>query len=258
MFDALFVGATGMRGQQTQIDAIAHNLANLNTVGFRRSIVSFAEISQALSGEELTALQTNPTLAVRGAGSIAEMTLSSLGGELKPTGERLDVAIDGLGFLEVTRADGTPAYTRAGRLVVDANGMLALPDGSVIAGEIQIPTGAKEITIAPDGRVSVVSGEDPAPVEVGRVELVTFANPAALKAVGENMYVAPTEAGEPEAAAPGESGLGTLRQGHLESSNVQLADELVTLMLAQRAFELNARVVQAADQMMAITNSLYR
>ena len=149
MFDALFVGATGMRGQQTQIDAIAHNLANLNTVGFRRSIVSFAEISQALSGEELAALQASPTLAVRGAGSIAEMTLSSLAGELKPTGEPLDVAIDGLGFLEVTRADGTPAYTRAGRLVVDANGMLALPDGSLVAGEIQIPAGAKEITIAP-------------------------------------------------------------------------------------------------------------
>jgi flagellar basal-body rod protein FlgG len=258
MFDALYVGATGMRGQQTQIDAIAHNLANLNTVGFRRSVVSFAEISQALSGEELAVLASNPTLAVRGAGSIAQMTLSSLAGELKPTGEALDVAIDGLGFLEVMRADGTPAFTRAGRLVVDANGMLALPDGSVVAGEIQIPSGAKEITIAADGRVSVVSGEDPAPVEVGRLELITFANPAALRAVGENMYVAPTEAGTPEAAAPGEAGLGILRQGHLESSNVQLADELVTLMLAQRAFELNARVVQAADQMMAITNSLYR
>ncbi|MET0659438.1 MAG: flagellar hook-basal body complex protein, partial [Steroidobacteraceae bacterium] len=176
----------------------------------------------------------------------------------KATGEPLDVAIDGVGFLEVTRADGTPAYTRAGKLHIDADGMLALPDGSVLAEQIQIPTDAKEIRIAADGRVLIVTANDSNPVEVGRLQLATFPNPGQLKAVGDNLYVAPAEAGEPQVANPMESGAGALRQGHLESSNVQLADELVTLMLAQRAFELNARVVQAADQMMAITNSLYR
>jgi len=259
MFDALYVGATGMRGQQLQIDTIAHNLANLNTVGYRRSITSFAEISSALSVSEIAAIASpNSLVHARGAGSMAQVTLSSLAGELKSTGEPLDIAIDGLGFMEVVRADGTPAYTRAGKLKIDADGMLALADGSVLAAQIQIPTDAEEVRIATDGRVMVVSGPDGDAVEVGRIELVTVPNPAALRAIGDNLFVASAQAGEPQTASPGELGLGTLRQGYLESSNVQMADELVTLMLAQRAFEMNARVVQAADQMMSITNSLYR
>src|SRR5262245_52510494 len=139
MFDALYVGATGMRGQQLQIDTIAHNLANLNTVGYRRSLTSFAEISTALSLSEIGAISAPASAATRGAGAVAQVSLSSLAGELKATGEPLDVAIDGLGFFEVVRADGTPAYTRAGKLQVDANGMLALADGSVLASQIQIP-----------------------------------------------------------------------------------------------------------------------
>ena len=259
MFDALYVGATGMRGQQLQIDTIAHNLANVNTVGYRRSVTSFAEISSALSLSEVAAIAA-PTSAVhaRGAGSMAQVSLSSIAGELKSTGEPLDLAIDGLGFFEVIRADGTPAYTRAGKLRVDADGMLALADGSVLAAQIQVPTDAEEVRITPDGRVLVVAGADTDPIEVGRIELVMIPNPSAMQAVGDNLFVTSAQAGEPQAATPGELGLGTLRQGFLESSNVQMADELVTLMLAQRAFEMNARVVQAADQMMSITNSLYR
>jgi flagellar basal-body rod protein FlgG len=259
MFDALYVGATGMRGQQLQIDTIAHNLANLNTVGYRRSLTSFAEISTALSASEIAAMSVSGAAAAsRGAGSIARVTLSSSTGELKVTGEPLDVAIDGVGFFEVIRSDGTPAYTRAGKLKVDADGMLATADGSVLASQIQIPTDAQEIRIGADGRVMAVVGADADAVEVGRLELTMLSNPTALKAVGDNLFVAPAQAGEPQSGAPGELGLGTLRQGYLESSNVQMADELVTLMLAQRAFEMNARVVQAADQMMSITNSLYR
>lgn len=259
MFDALYVGATGMRGQQLQIDTIAHNLANLNTVGYRRSLTSFAEISTALSVSEIAAIAAPGTnVTTRGAGSIAQVSLSSLAGELKLTSEPLDVAIDGIGFFEVIRADGTPAYTRAGRLKVDGDGMLALADGSVLASQIQIPTDAQEIRIGADGRVFAVVGAETEPVEVGRLDLAMLPNPTALKAVGDNLFVASAQAGEPQTGAPGELGLGTLRQGYLESSNVQMADELVTLMLAQRAFEMNARVVQAADQMMSITNSLYR
>jgi flagellar basal-body rod protein FlgG len=264
MFDALYVGATGMRGQQLQIDTIAHNLANLNTVGYRRSVTTFAEISSALSLSEIAAISSSPGISsslgipTRGAGSIAQVSLSSLAGELKATGEPLDIAIDGLGFLEVIRHDGTPAYTRNGKLKVDADGMLATADGAVLSSQIQIPFDAEEVRIGADGRVFVVTPDDPAAVEVGRVELALIPNPSALKAVGDNLFVAPAQAGEPQLSAPGESGLGTIRQGHLESSNVQMADELVTLMLAQRAFEMNARVVQAADQMVSITNSLYR
>jgi len=259
MFDALYVGATGMRGQQLQIDTIAHNLANVNTIGYRRAVTSFSEVSAALSASDLGALASvNSGLSGRGAGALALNSLSTLAGELRATGEPLDLAIDGAGFIEVVRADGTPAYTRAGKLRINDDGMLGLPDGSVIAAQIAIPSDAIQIQLAADGRVSVVTPSDPAPVEVGQLDLVTFANPSALRAVGDNLYVASDATGEAQVAAAGEQGLGLFRQGYLESSNVQLADELVTLMIAQRAFELNARVVQAADQMMSITNGLYR
>jgi flagellar basal-body rod protein FlgG len=257
MFDALYIGATGMRGEQTQIDTIAHNLANLNTVGYRRAVTSFEEISGALgvaAGTAAASAQGN----AHGAGALAQVTLSSLNGELKVTGEPLDLAIDGAGFFEATRADGTLAYTRAGKMQVTADGLLALADGSVLTSQIEIPSDSQQVRIAGDGRVLVFTPDADEPVEVGRIDLVTFPNQGALQAIGDNLYVAPPAAGEARSANPGEAGLGAIRQGQLESSNVQLTDELVTMMLAQRAFEFNSRVVQAADQMMSITNSLYR
>lgn len=260
MFDALYVAASGMRGQQLQVDTIAHNLANLNTVGFRRGVASFSEVSAALAAAATSDLSQPMSLAtvMRGAGVSTDVALSSVAGEIKQTGEALDVAIDGLGFIEVIRADGTPAYTRAGKLRINDEGLLAAGDGSPLAARIEIPSDTRRVNILPDGRVSVVVGDSDDPVEIGQIELVAFANPSVLSAAGANLYVAPAAAGEPQVAAPGELGLGSLRQGFVESSNVQLADELVTMMLAQRAFELNSRVVQAADQMLSITNSLYR
>lgn len=258
MFDALYVGAAGMRGHQVQIDTIAHNLANINTVGFRRGIATFAEVSAALSsgGVDGVALSSQPD-AFRGAGISTAVMLSSNAGELKQTGEPLDVAIDGLGFIEVIRADGTPAYARAGRLRVNDEGELATLDGSALAAHIQIPSDARQIRIMEDGRV-LATLESEESVELGHIELVTFPNAMALRPLGSNLYAAEAAAGEPQIASPGQQGMGLLRQGYLESSNVQMADELVSMMLAQRAFELNSRVIQAADQMLSITNSLYR
>jgi flagellar basal-body rod protein FlgG len=261
MFDALYVGATGMRGHQLQIDAIAHNLANLNTVGFRRGVASFAEVSAALSVAAVSEPEAAPIGAsARGAGVAGTITLSSAAGELKETGESLHVAIDGPGFIEVIRADGTPAYTRAGTLRINEDRLLTSADGSPLAAQIEIPPDATEIVIRADGRVTVKvsQGEAEQDLEVGQIELVAFPNAAGLQAAGANLYVAPPATGAPQIGVPGESGMGVLRQGFVESSNVQLTDELVTLMLAQRAFELNARVVQAADQMLSITNSLLR
>lgn len=257
MVDALYVGAAGMRGHQLQIDSIAHNLANLNTIGFRGSIASFSEVSAALATTGLNGLADESAEAFRGAGVTAGVMLSSQPGELRQTGEMLDVAIDGLGFIEVIRSDGTPAYSRAGRLRINENGELAAMDGSVLAASIQVPSDQHQLKITEDGRV-LATTENGESVELGQIELVTFANPSALRAAGANLYVADTAAGAPQAAAPGASGMGVLRQGYVESSNVQMADELVSMMLAQRAFELNSRVVQAADQLMSITNSLYR
>ena len=259
MHDALYIGAAGMRAHQTHVDTIAHNVANVNTVGFRRHTVSFSAVSAALAqaGADPAEILAN-AIPARGAGTLAHLGVSVRAGELRKTGEPLDVAIEGLGFFEVLRPDGTPAYTRAGALTVNADGALTLADGSPLASHVAVSPDAVSVRIDADGRVWTAVADDAEPVEAGRIELVSFANVGALQAVGGNLFVATEAAGAPQVGAPGEGGLGTLRQGFLESSNVQLVDELVALMLAQRAFELNSRVVQAADQMLAITNSLYR
>jgi flagellar basal-body rod protein FlgG len=266
MFDALYIGATGMRGQQMQIDAIAQNVANLNTVGYRRRTVSFAEVAASIaSGANINvmsdATQTTSTadaMRVLGAGAMPTVTLSNLPGELKQTSDPLSVAIDGVGFLEVTRPDGSPAYTRAGQLRVNADGMLANADGSPLAAHIQIPSDAHDLRIDPHGVVSATVGDSADPIELGKIELAEFSNAASLKPLGDNLYAATEQSGEARVAAAGELGMGTLKQGFVENSNVQMSDELVNLMLAQRAFELNSKIIQAADQMLGIANGLYR
>lgn len=264
MFDALYIGATGMRGQQMQIDAVANNVANLNTVGFKRSTVSFAEIVAAFAGASASLegapaiVASSQTGRANGAGAMPTLTLSTLAGELKQTGDPLNVAIDGSGYLELVRADGSAAYTRAGQLRVDADGWLTAADGSPLAARIEVPADARDLHIAADGRVTAVLADGADPTELGRIELIGFANPSGLQSLGDNLYAATAQSGEPQTAVAGEQGFGILRQGFVEGSNVQMTDELVTLMLAQRAFEMNSKVIQAADQLLAITNGLYR
>jgi len=260
MNDALYIAATGMRASQTQVDTIAHNVANLNTAGFRRNVVSFSEVSASVTptGTDPILEAVRANLAARGAGTLASPVLSTAGGELKQTGENLDIAIDGVGFFEVTRADGSVAYTRAGSLRLNEEGVLTLADGTPLSAQLQFPPDTKKIVVNSDGRVLANVGDDTTPIEIGQLELVTFANAAGLRPIGGNLFVATPESGEARAGVPGEEGRGTLRQGFLESSNVQLVEELVAMMLAQRAFELNGRVIQAADQMMQITNALYK
>lgn len=260
MFDALYIGATGMRAQQTQVDTVANNVANLNTTGFRRSVVSFEDMTSALTplGTDPVLQAVRSTLAtVRGAGAYAINTLSTTAGPLTQTSQPLDIAINGNGFIEVTRADGTPAYTRAGSLEINSDGQLALADGTPLAGRFVFPSDMTSVQINSDGKVyAVVTGQSP--VEVGQIQLANFANPAALQAIGSNLFVATPDSGEARSGVASEQGLGTIQQGWLETSNVQLVEELTSMMVAQRGFELNGRVIQAADQMMAITNSLYR
>ena len=256
MTDALLIAATGMRAEQAQIDTISNNVANLNSTGFRRQVVSFESVTAALdsaSGDVLPA-----TAASRGAGVIAYESLSQLAGELRRTGEVFDVAIDGNGFLEGLRSDGTPVYTRAGALHVGTDGLLVMQDSVPLSVNIQIPADAEHVTIDPDGRVTVQRAGNALPEEVGQLELASLANPSGLKAVGNNLFVATDDSGEVATGVPGQDGRGLIRQGYLESSNVQLTEELVALMLAQRGFELTSRVAQAADQMMSIVNGLYR
>jgi flagellar basal-body rod protein FlgG len=264
MFDALYIGATGMRGQQMQIDAVAHNVANLNTVGFRRSSVSFAEIAAALINSNQNQVDgtstTSDSTATRmvGAGAMPTMLMSTQPGELKRTGDAMNVAIDGPGFLEVIRPDGSSAYTRAGQLKIDANGDLATVDGMRLAAGVHVPTDVYDLRIDANGKVSGFLPNRGDAVDLGQIDIVGFANAAGLTTLGDNLYAATAQSGDPQLATPGSSGFGSLRQGFLEGSNVQMTDELVTLMLAQRGFELNSKIVQAADQMLAITNGLYR
>jgi flagellar basal-body rod protein FlgG len=258
MTDALYVGATGMRAAQTQVDTIANNVANVNTVGFRRETVNFSSVMAALQSGATDPLgQTlRENLQTRGAGAIASLQLSTNGGELKQTQSPLDVAIEGRGFFEVQMPDGTPAYTRAGALSLNSEGMLS-GAGLPLSARINVPADAKDLRIEPDGRV-LANFADRSDVELGTIELAAFANPAGLESIGDNLYK-PTEAsGSLQLSAPGDAGNGVLRQGFLESSNVQLVDELVSLMLAQRGFEMNSKIVQAADQMLGITNALNR
>ncbi|HWW21840.1 MAG TPA: flagellar hook-basal body protein [Steroidobacteraceae bacterium] len=259
MFDSLYIGATGMVAHESDVDTIANNLANLNTVGFRRGVVSFSEVSAqlAISALDPSGVASAPA-TVPGAGSVAQTSLSTLAGPLQTTNQPLDLAIDGSGFLEVLRADGTLACSRAGSLQVNPDGMLAIADGTPLSPQIQIPPDAQSIAISPTGQVTALVGSSTTPVLLGRIGLVNFANPAALTIVGNNQYSAPPAAGNPQTGAPGSAGFGLLRQGFLEASNVQMTQEMVSLMLAQRGFELNSKMVQTADQLWSITNGLVR
>ena len=259
MTDALFVGATGMRAHQTQVDTIANNVANVNTVGFRREAVNFSSVMAALQSGASDPLgaQLQSSLRARGAGAIASLQLSTNGGELKQTSQPLDLAIEGSGFFEVQLPDGSPAYTRAGALSLNADGLLSTAAGLPLSSRIAVPADVNNLRIAANGHVTA-DLPTRAGVELGEIETANFANPAGLESIGDNMYRATTASGQMQLGTPGDAGSGTIRQGYLESSNVQLVDELVSLMLAQRGFEMNSKIVQAADQMLGITNALYR
>jgi flagellar basal-body rod protein FlgG len=260
MLDSFYISAIGMRAHSTQIDTISNNVANLNTTGFKRGVVSFS----SLSGTDSVSVAANIAKAAAilgnqsGGGVSTQLAYSMLAGALTSTNAPLDVAINGNGFIEVTRADGSPAYTRAGSLVVNAQGMLATRTGEVLAAKIAVPPDTQSVSIAPDGHVYAIPGNSTTQVDLGQIELVSFANPGGLQAAGGTLYVPGTDSGEAHSGAPNTDGLGSLQSGYLESSNVDMTTELTTLMLAQRGFELNSRVVQASDQMLQTVNSLYR
>jgi len=259
MTDALHVAATGMRAQQTHVDTIANNVANVNTNGFRRETVNFSSVMAALQSGATDPLGSavRASLESRGAGALASLQLSTNGGELKQTQQPLDVAIEGSGFFEVLMPDGTPAYTRAGALSLNGDGMLAAAGGLPLSARVAIPPDVSELRITREGRV-IANLPDRTDIELGQIELAAFANPGGLESIGENLYRATSASGEMQLGEPAAAGNGGLRQGFLEASNVQLVDELVALMVAQRGFEMNSKVLQAADQMLGITNSLYR
>ena len=260
MLDSFYISSIGMRAHSTQIDTISNNVANLNTTGFRRGIISFASLSGTNSvGAAANAARAAAVLgSLRGGGVTTQLSYSMIAGALTQTNGPLDVAINGNGFIEVTRADGSPAYTRAGSLMVNAQGMLATRNGEVLAAKIAVPPDAQSVSIAPDGHVYAIPANSTTQIDLGQIDLVSFANPGGMQAAGGTLYVPGPESGDAHSGAPSTDGLGTFQSGYLESSNVDMTTELTTLMLAQRGFELNSRVVQATDQMLQTVNSLYR
>lgn len=249
MNDALYIAATGMKAQTAQLDAIANNVANASTPGFKRSSLRFGD----LVSSGINALsETAPTQA---GVKVSATQRSFAPGELRKVDDPMSIAIQGAGFLEVQLPDGTPAFTRGSRLEVNAERLLATSDGLVLSQHIHVPSGVRSLAIGEDGQVR---GQD----EVGRstvlghLDLALFAHPAGLTPIGGGLWQASASSGDAMLAPPGEAGAGRLKQGMQEASNVQLVEEMVQLMVAQRAYEMNVKVMQAADEVASMTNSL--
>lgn len=259
MIDSLYIGATGMQAQQLNVDVIANNLANVNTAGFKKNKVTFEDSFYQVAKSTMGSQDFHPDQVILGMGTLVSSNSKSFTqGEIKATESPLDLAIQGNGFFEVVLLDGSSAYTRYGSLKVNADGYLSTSAGYQLKQEIQVPNDIQEVVIDKQGKVSGRSANDNELIELGQIELSNFANPEGLEPIGENLYLASSEAGQVNTDKPGENGLGNVVQGYLESSNVKLAEEMVNLVLAQRAYELNAKLIQASDEMLAISNNLRR
>ena len=258
MLDAMNIAATGMRTQQLNVDTIANNLANVNTTGFKKSRVNFVDL--VAHGTDAAAQAALPGLDVvqrSGAGvAVTDVDRVFDGGNVQKTGGTWDLAIAGDGFFEVAQADGAKAYVRGGSFKVNTEGLLATASGEVLQPEISIPASTQSVTVAADGKVSITTPTSPTPVEVGRLDMVRFPNAGTLTPLGNNLFRPSDTSGEAIAGHGGEDGMGTVQQGYLEGSNVKLVDEMVNLMVAQRAYEANVKIVQAADDMMGMVNNL--
>jgi len=260
MLRALYSSAAGMQSQQTNLDVIANNLANVNTTGFKKSKTEFQDLLYQTSrsaGAEQGGGNQLPTGVQVGHGSrlVATSKIFTTG-ELTQTGERLDVAIQGDGFFEVQLPDGSRAYTRDGALKTGSDGRITTSDGLVLQGGFQpIAAGTTSINISPSGEVTTNGANGQ---QTFRVQLVRFANPSGLENAGRNLYRETAASGQAELGNPGENGFGELQQGFLEMSNVKVVEEMVNMIVAQRAYEVNSKAVQAADEMMQISNGLRR
>lgn len=262
MIRALKTAATGMHAQQLNIDNIANNLANINTTGFKRSKVEFQDLfyqTQKSPGSIAKQGVEAPAALEVGYGTspVATQRIYSQG-EILPTANPLDIAINGDGFLRVIQPDGSYAYTRDGALKLASDGRFVTADGNPIDPEISIPEGVTGIMVATDGTVSVNVAGEMDPQEIGNIEIVRFMNASGLKAIGRNLLVESPASGEPIAGTPGTEGNGEVYQGYLETSNVEIVEEMVNMIVAQRAYEINSKAIKTADDMLGIVNSLSR
>ena len=260
MIRALWTAASGMQSQQKNIDVVANNLANVNTTGFKKSRADFQDLmyqNLKTTGAPSTNATQIPTGIQIGLGSrLAAVAKIFTAGDMNQTGNTLDMAIQGNGFFQIQLPDGTTGYSRSGAFKQDSQGRVVTSDGYPLLPEIVIPSNASTITIGNDGTFSVMQAGQTAPTTVGNMQLASFPNPAGLSAQGMNLYIPSDASGTATTGTPGQTGLGTIGQGYLEMSNVSVMEEMVNMIVGQRAYEINSKAVQAADQMLQTANNL--
>jgi len=255
MMRSLSIAKTGLEAQQTQLDAITHNLANVGTNGYKRSRAVFEDLlyQNMRQAGAPSSQQTNlPTGLQLGTGARAVATSRNFSqGALTQTGNNLDMAINGQGFFQVQSPDGTTAYTRDGAFQVDAQGQLVTSSGYAVSPSITVPANTLSVTVAKDGVVSATVAGTTVPQQIGQLQLANFMNPAGLDPRGGNLFGETAASGSPQTGNPGANGMGTINQGMVEGSNVNVVEELVAMIQTQRAYEINSKAIQTSDQMLA-------
>jgi flagellar basal-body rod protein FlgG len=262
MMRSLWSAATGMLAQQLNVDTIANNLANVNTVGFKRTRVDFQDLmyqTLRMPGSPATDSVQLPTGIQVGLGTRAAATVKNLQqGTFEQTGNPLDLAIEGNGFFQITDPSGATAYTRAGAFKQDSTGKIVTSDGYPLEPPVTIPADAQAISVMTDGTVAVTVPGSTTPTVVGNIELAMFSNPAGLSSQGSNLYAATAASGTPTTATPGVEGAGKIAQGTVELSNVQVVEEMVNMIVAQRAYEASSQAIRVADNMLETANNVQR
>lgn len=251
---ALWAAKTGLDAQQTEMAVISNNLANVNTTGFKEDRAVFEDLlyqNQTQAGADTSQTTQSPSGMSIGTGVQVMATEKDYSqGSLTNTGNPLDVAVQGQGFFQIQMPDGTLAYTRDGTFQTNAQGQLVTSSGYLVQPGITIPQGAQSVTIGNDGTVSVTLAGQSAPTQIGQLQLANFINPPGLQPIGQNLLVQSAASGAPQTGSPGTNGLGTLTQGQLESSNVNVVEELVNMIQTQRAYEMNSKAISTVDQML--------
>ncbi|HVU20159.1 MAG TPA: flagellar basal-body rod protein FlgG [Rhizomicrobium sp.] len=258
---ALAIAATGMMAQQTNVEVIANNLANMNTTGYKQQRAEFQDLLYqnveqpgAQSSDSGTLLPTGIQLGA-GVRTAAVYRISSQG-SLTQTSNPYDLAINGAGYFHITMPDGSDAYTRAGNFSLSPEGQLVTDKGYVVAPGVAVPANATGVTVNAQGQVQATIPGQTAPQSVGQLELTRFPNEGGLNAIGDNLYTETPSSGSPQSGVPGSTGYGTIQQGFLEAGNVNAVEEMTALITAQRAYEMNSKVITAADQMLQQTSQL--
>jgi len=262
MLRALYTAASGMEAQQLNIDTIAHNLANINTSGFKQRKVQFQDLlyqSERNAGTSSTASTEYPVGLQVGLGTKPVATqMIFTQGDYAATKSALDMVIEGQGFFQIVQSNGQIAYTRSGNFHLNREGSLVTPDGDLLDPQITIPSDNIGITIGSDGTVSVIQAGQTQPQKVGQIEIAMFQNPAGLQSVGKNLFLPTLASGDAITGTPGEEGLGTLLSGYVEQSNVSVVEEMVNMIVSQRAYEANSKVIRTADEMFSQANNIVR